>query len=261
MARRRAKASGRSFAPRLTRGCAAVRCTEASHKFGTVQINRDAIATKVIGSERRRIIGDHQHEDQDVFAQKVDSLCNGWRGRRGIDGTDEAIARGQMHEGLCLLYRSKHHVGCDRHYGLQGGTAREEGRQFFKRYFEIARDLSRPAEGWALSGKRRDMLVPKMQIDEWAARAKGCSVGQGNGVRTLGNLRTKDTAWRLAVLEYSVPDAEPFVDGGDESVQHRCTIALYSDQRPWSSPVADPKGSAANSKVRSSRACRRVEQG
>lgn len=73
-ARRCAEAGDRPLANRPRRCCESLTFAEASHKFSAVEIDRYAVALEAIGSKRRRIVRYHDHRDEDVFAQIMQSL-------------------------------------------------------------------------------------------------------------------------------------------------------------------------------------------
>jgi len=207
--------------------CAPVTRAEASHELGPEKIDRHTVAVEEIDPERRGILGNYDHRHQDILTEQMQPFGDR-TACRGIERADEAVSFCKMRNELRLLSRSEHHFPADGRYLVECGIVRNEGRKFLKGRLDIATHPSGPAERWTPRRKWLDMLVPKMQIDEAAARSKPRSVRQRNIGRSARDLYSEDAMRAVAVFEYALPSAKCPIDDRNEHIQHRrATIIVH----------------------------------
>ncbi|MDE1934738.1 hypothetical protein [Bradyrhizobium sp.] len=131
---------------------------------------------------------------------------------RTVEGADESISFRKVRHEPGLLGRTEHHLSPDGCNVVESGIARKESGKLFKGSFEIAAHSACPTERRTSGRERRDVLVPKMKVDEAATDGDEGSIGQGNVVGCRTKLQSEDAMRVIAVLKYLLPGAKRSID-------------------------------------------------
>src|SRR4029453_7796354 len=156
---------------------------------------------------------------EDVLAETASAFTQG-RGAVARNGL-EAVPTEQA-DHLAVALRAGEHQGAAPDASVLGiGPYGEVARELPQRLLETDVHLPRPRDRCPFLQHRRDLLVPKMQVDETVAGTAGRAVRQHEIAIKTGNSDAENAAGVASIFDDGLPAAQRAVDPEDDAVQPR----------------------------------------